>query len=607
MDNIRNLPDAIDTATNFQAAMERANDTLRSGVSAVRVAIMLTDGRPEPDENAQITVITDTHIPMAQTNSFRYYTIGLGNGVNVSLLQLIASSTNGDYTLVSSPTDLDQTYTNLFDIVAHTVVAGQIMLRERVDTNALDIIPGSFAVDVDLPMPSNQDLSNFYSSGVIDIPMGELRSNRLHSISFRVRTKSCLPIDSPEEFTTIQPNLNQPNLNPSRVTYLLGNVPTTLPLPLVELTCRKDPDLECEKSYEPATNTVTLSCQSKFVATAGVDKNIYNISIWEYPSIQYQYIDGSAVPTPEAFIPGNVVDLLYWHIDVLQPQEIRVFNFQVGQRAYIPRDGNPLRLNAVKLPDGVDAMVYYTPAGSAQKVKRLPQVDIAAYLLDDLPAGRPDLNIRQAFNEEELVELGLTPYNPETDPNMPSDGPTTEANWPSLENFLSRWETKDIWVDSQTSNGYVSDWSSNNTLHVQNRINHVIVAPPPMTTYWSYIEGQGDLFNQNDSNRVYVTIHNSGEAQSTLIANGISLYAKNYSTDSWDLVQSVDLPIINARTKEMFYFEIPSGTLQNDHLQQFGPATWSARTAEFRVVVSTSPNERHTNNNISSEKVFVIQ
>jgi len=601
INNIGNLSNASDVETNIERAMETANNILYSGSSAVRVAILLTDGRPTPDETAQISVISNTHIPEAQLNSFRYYTIGLGEYINAALLELIASSTNGDFSITNSSSDLDAIYTNLFDTVAHTVVAGQIVLQERVDTSAVEIVPDSFEVDNDLSMPNNTALNNFYSSGVIDVSMGELRSYRLHTIAFKVRTKSCLPIDSPEEFTIMQPNLNTSN-----VSYLLGNVPTTLPLPPVELKCWKDPDLDIRKEYESNTNTVTLRLESKFVATTGVDKNIYDISIYEHPSIQYQYINGSAVPAPDAFIPGGGTDLLYWHIDVLHPQEVREFNFRVEQRAYVPRDSNPLRLDAVKYPDHTDAFIYYTHAGVTQKYVRLPQHHITAYLLDDVPAGRPDLYIEPAFDGGDLHRLGLTPYNPATDPSMPSGGPATASNWSSLENFLRRWETQQIWVDSLTGNGYVSDWSRDNASHVQSHIDHVKV-DWDLTNIWKYIEGQGDLFNQNDENRIYVRIVNSGQGTSTAITDGVFLFVKNYNTNAWDLIQSENLPEITSSESERIFFELPSGTLQDDHLQQFGPATWNVWTAEFRVEVEVNPNERHTNNNISSEKIFVIE
>ena len=95
-------------------------------------------------------------------------------------------------------------------------------------------------------------------------------------------------------------------------------------------------------------------------------------------------------------------------------------------------------------------------------------------------------------------------------------------------NFLSRWETKSIWVDASYGNGYVLDWSRNNGLNIQNHINHVkLDAIEPV--YWSHIEGQGDLFKQSSDNRVYVQVRNLGEGASIEMNNGISLYVKNYS------------------------------------------------------------------------------
>lgn len=600
INSINNLPDPDEPETRFEEAMRRANITLQPGTNAVRAAILLTDGCPFPDEPAQVNAISNIYIPEAQINSFRYYTVRIGNSPCTALLQMIASSTNGDFWPAPSSSALISIFGDLFEEMAHTIVSGQIELIEIVNIDNLEII-GPFEVDNALPMPDNSTLNTFYSTGNINIPMGELRSNRLHTIAFGVRAKSCLPPEAIEDFTTFHPNLSG-----SQVEYILGTVPSVIPLPDVEIKCWKDPDLDIKKDFDPESNIVTITLTSKYVETTDEDKIIRNISVLEYPSIHYQYIANTATPQPDAFIPDMGTDLLYWHIDELLPQEQRVFTFNVEQRAYVPRDGTPLRLDAVKSPEGVDAIVKYTPPGGNERIKRIPQKEVTAYLLENIPAGRPDLGIIQPFDNNELFTLGLGPYDPITDPLMPSDGPATAANWPTMVNLLSRWETISIWIDAFDGNGYVNNWSRNNGQNIQNHIHHVIL-DPLQPNIWKYIDGQGDLFKLSDDNRVYVEVYNSGEGASVAINDGIALYAKNYTNYSWDLIGTNNLPVINPSTEELIKFELSSNTLLDSHLEQFGQSSWNVWTAEFRFEIQISQNEKHTNNNVSTEKVFVVQ
>jgi len=598
--NIEALPDASDDETHIDDAMETANNILTNGTSATRIAILLTDGRPEPNEAAQVNEITDTHITEAQLKSFRYYTIGIGNYIDVALLQLIATNTNGDFELATTAEQLNNIYENLFDEIVHTIVTGQIILEEKVNTDYLEIIPGTLEVDEALPMPNTSDLNNFYSTGEINIPMGELRSNQLHTIYFRVRTKSCLPVDSPEDFTTIPANRSN-----SQVTYVIGTVPSAYLLPAVELKCWKDPGLYIKKDFQVSTKTVTLTLKNSYLPMTGEDMTIRDISIHEVPSIHYQYKVNTASPELDAFIPGGITDLLYWHIDGLQPQEERSFSFEVEQRAYTPRDSNPLRVDADKEPDNADATVHYVLPGGIKRNKKLPQKQVTAYLLDYIPDGRPDLGIAPPLSGTELYTLGLGPYDPASDPNMPSDGPAAGSNWPQLDNFLMRWDSEHIYVDSRADNGYVQDWSRDEAAHVQSHIHHVTVdALHP--EYWSHIEGQGDLFYRSDENRIYVKIFNAGLGTANPIDDGISLYIKNYVTDAWDLLATNNIPAIPSHGDELIYFQLPASILIDDHLQQFGPATWNVWISEFRVEITVNPNEKHTNNNISYEKIFVV-
>lgn len=598
-DNIDNLPDANDSETRIDAAMAAANNVLSSGSNAVRIAMLFSDGAPVPDENAQTAAISDIHIPYAQQNSFRYYTIGLGGAVNTALMRFIASATGGEYTNVSSSLELIVLYGNIFNEVAHTIYAGQIVLEEKVDLNVVEIIPGSFEVDVGLPSPSVGALDNFVTTGDITIPMGELPSGKLHAISFRVKSRECLSVTAPQEFTFIQPNKATASLS-----YVLGSIPTTLPLPTVEIKCWRSPFLQVRKTYDPMTSEVSIWLKSNYVATTSEDRTIRDIEIWEYPSIHFQCEPASVNPAADKFIPGAKTDLLYWEIPALDPQEERTLRFRVTQRAYMPRDGTPLRVDAVKGPEGVDARIRYTLPDGTTPGPRLPQEHVLAYFLDNVPGYRPDLGVIAAFDGGELGTLGLAPYDPVTAGNIPAGGPS--ANWPLSTNELQRWESRSIWVDSEEGNGFVTDWDRNNAAHVISRIDNVRTdALNP--SIWKLIIGQGDMFYQNKVNRVYVNIYNSGKGPSDMLAGGVTLLAHNSTTGNWDALGSTDIDPVPPSETALKWIELVPNTLADAYLTPFGPAAWNTWTAELKIEIAVSADEKHTNNNAGTERVFVVK
>lgn len=593
--DISNLP-SPGGLTNIQQAMELAHTILQGGTSAVRIAILLTDGRPAPNSNAQSLVIAGTLVPEAQQNSYRYYTIGLGPDADNALLLLIANATGGEYHAAPQPAGLQGIYSVVFNHVAHTVLAGQIVLQERLNTSVVEFIPNSFAVDPDLSMPSLADLTTFRNTGAIDIPMGELPSNRLHTISFRVQTKNCLEVDAPQEFTTIYPDQST-----AKAVYILGQVPAEEFLPVVGLKCYPPGALRIEKTFDRVTKEVTIKLKSNFVATTAVDKTIRDINVYEYPSIHYQYESGTATPAPDRVIPAGNVDLLYWHIPTLAPQQEQILKFNVQTRAYIPRDGTPLHVDAQKARDGIDASIdYLLPDGTTQRA-RLPQVQVVVYILETVSGGRPDLFVTPGFDIDELATLGLNPYDPVTDPSIPIGGPASA--WPLSTNVLRRWESPYIWIDSEASNGFVSNW--NDAQDVQSHIDNAVF-DPLLPTNLRRIAAQGDLFSQGAVNRVYVLIDNTGLGDSVAIVDGIELYALNNTSGIWDLLETQNLPIILGNTTGRIMIELPASALQSAYLTQFGPQAWNVWTAELRVDIAISADEKHTNNNSSTERVEVV-
>ncbi len=106
---------------------------------------------------------------------------------------------------------------------------------------------------------------------------------------------------------------------------------------------------------------------------------------------------------------------------------------------------------------------------------------------------------------------------------------------------------------------------------------------------------------------MYVLIDNTGLGDSVAIVDGIELYALNNTSGIWDLLETQNLPIILGNTTGRIMIELPASALQSAYLTQFGPQAWNVWTAELRVDLAISADEKHTNNNSSTERVLVVQ
>ena len=608
LDDIDGISTPWFDSTNFRAGMGKSQELLYTSSRTVRIILLLTDGRPTPDTDAQSQYIYGTLLPDAIEAGLRYYTIGVGSNPDSGLLLLISDSTGGKYESVADPEDLTGIFEQIFQHAAHTVIASRMELMERVNTADVQIVPGSWQFSEGILLPADSLLAAFAESGAIILKLGDLPTGRTRTFSFRVRPRDCLTPDDERESVLITPNTD------TKVTFVYGQVPGEVRAFQPTLNCHKPPGLVIRKDYNAATSEVILTAESKYLPSAAVDNTIRNIQVYEFPSPQYQYRVGSAVPPVTRFIPSFYMDLLYWRIPTLAPQEQRELRFTVDLVAWTPHDMNPLRLNALSKDIVAGWATYIRPGGEKTNVT-LPQRLVYVSTMDLLPEGRPDLYITPALDVGEFQE-GVPEERPLDAELLSEHTGTLPADWLRLayELFQGK-ESPDVWIDTDT-NGFVNQWQPRDSPEVIAGIRrHITYATfDAMDGYFSAVHGQGDLWHRESKNRVYIRMENLGVAASRPIPGGLVLEAFDYDNGRWDLLQQIELPEVGvlANAQQLVYIELPANTLQPRHLQavrgaELLPPNWdNLRTAELRISLGWSPTERHTNNNWSSEKLIVM-
>jgi hypothetical protein len=611
------------TGTDIAGAMSKAQEMLVSSSSkATRIVLLLTDGEPAPpsDRQRQKDDIYGTLLPEAYKTGIQYYPVALGPSADVELVIHIAGKTDGDYNILEEdPGLLPSIYSEIFNDVAHTAITHRIILKERVDISVVEIIPGTGTLSKNSYPVIIEDwrqelLDEFADTGEIDLPLGTLSENENITFTFKVRTLECLPPDAEEQSIKIYPNRQE-----SRITYFYGQVPGTFDDLYEFVNCHKPPWIYADKDFDNETNEVVL-----YIKNMSSHYTIRDVNIIEIPSEYFQCEVDSVTPEPTKFIPGGVVDWLYWDVGDLAPEDDMEFRFKVTSRAYMPRDGNPLNVNYDKkwpstvrfvLPEGEKGLVFF------------PQKYISVATLETIPEGRPDLHLEPAYSIDDFWGLWL--------PEQYDLWRISEEVWfisylRSWMNhtFLINWfwsvhhpdlleaqESPDIWIDSK-DNGYVSNWTPINDPQVISDIkahqNKALFGDNGFFT--GRVIAQGDLFYLHMPNRVYVKIRCTG-GPSPAIFQGLKLFVFNYVDNAWEPIRKRNLPPIESGTESILHIELPASLLKETHHLSQIPNVEDPSYAPYdnvymtklRIELVPSPTEKHTNNNVSTEEIIVIR
>jgi len=170
--------------TPMEDAIEDAADELQTGSNDQKVMVLLTDGRPDGDEDDVIDAAED--VP----DDVQIQTVGLGGNTDTDLLKDIADETDGDYSSVGNSDKLNETFRK----IAGSVTQKEVNLIEYKDTT-VEVEVGSSSVT--LSGNANTPTSDSRPSKVIDIADlqgatdDELEEYVGTLVSARAMTRSC--------------------------------------------------------------------------------------------------------------------------------------------------------------------------------------------------------------------------------------------------------------------------------------------------------------------------------------------------------------------------------------------------------------------------------
>jgi hypothetical protein len=203
---------------------------------------------------------------------------------------------------------------------------------------------------------------------------------------------------------------------------------------------------------------------------------------------------------------------------------------------------NPLRLDAAKDPEAAEPRVEYSKPDGVREKRPIPQ---AYAVIPDIEVcdGRPDLYVTPAFSTHDYFS--------------PEENPFTYV--------MARDESESVWVDGGY-NGFVQNWNDAN--QIQTRLKGASRSGLEVE-----VQGQGDHFYQNQPNKLYVRVTNTGKKASPGIPSGLRLELRNNQTNSWDRIADSNIPAIQvlpAVHRVFVVFNIPPGMMTPEYLRDYG-------------------------------------
>ena len=570
----------------------------------VRICILLTDG--QPSHPGEISSIQNQAIPQANDLGIRYFTVGVGGGTNEHLLQLIAGI-GGNYIEVPDETELAEVYNDIFHEITTRSVAAMVELDEQVNTDQFTIVPDSWTWSRGEIAPRPTVMEEFRISGHLRHMLGTMLSENTVTFSFDVQTKACPSPPGQDGWSVVAPNIS------TNVSYRFGGAPGRVTAFQNQVNCHPC-NLVVLKDYNPGSKETVLTVKSCLARHPVVDNTIHDVRIFEFPSVQYQYRAQTASPMLTGFIPDKRYDLLYWTIPKLTPLESRTFYFRSDFIGWYPRDVNPMFLNERDKDEGESSsfVTYRMPDGE-RGTEFIPQRRRNESVVENLPEGRPDYFIDPPWNLEE-VKSGIPRQNTNDEKTLSLLAGDLPGHWPIDNPLFLGEESVDVWIDS-AKNGFVSRWGPSTSpslrRHIVTHIDNAVF--DRLHGYFRYIKSQGDLFYRNFANRVYIRIRNQN-AFIPIRSFNAKLEARNSVTSEWQQIATI--PVSLTGSSQIVYFEIPARSVPAELLRPIsrlpsqpgpGPNWEHAWLTELRVRLTGTAPEKHTTNNVTTEKILVVE
>jgi hypothetical protein len=161
---------------------------LANGNNNIRAIILLTDGQAEPDADGQSVYIYSELVEEAETESIRYYTVGLGSNPWIDL-GTMASLTGGFYEPDATGDEIPGIFQDVFDDISQQIFAEQVTLHLYRDNHVADFVLGSLELSDEAVFPDEWEIDAFADpegSGYLRVDFGPMEEDVARTLSFEL-------------------------------------------------------------------------------------------------------------------------------------------------------------------------------------------------------------------------------------------------------------------------------------------------------------------------------------------------------------------------------------------------------------------------------------
>lgn len=334
-------------ATNIADGFSLGNSILRGSTTTKRVAILMTDGIPEPDPARQGQAIY-AELKTLSADLITYHTVGLGT-VDPILLDTIARRTGGTFTATSSPGELDALFSQIYDAQSKSLTIKDLMIHEELSP-FLTAEHSSLHVSFIPPSNDAQEFSNaiaavepgFYANGALDFPsLYDVPGKLYFSYSFKARVTKC---DSGQDIAVPlraqSAGISFLNGSGSRVKYSMTATPITI------RTC----GVYLEKTFDENAKQVHVNVKNS------LPRSIRNVVLVDQVTDNFDYVrDAETSPLP--FRLDHASREIEWHLDSIQSNTVQSLVYYLKDTVNLPPAVYP-----VEFDDDLSFWTFETPA-----------------------------------------------------------------------------------------------------------------------------------------------------------------------------------------------------------------------------------------------------
>lgn len=380
--------------TNIAEGLRKGVSELQKITKPVRVAILFTDGKPEPNASAQ-TIDINNQLTALSDKALIVHTVGFGT-VDAILLDAIARRTGGTFNLSPTASEIQGIFEKIYDEEALSLSTRAVLIKEAISKNFSIVdnsLKSSFLPSSLDPISFEEAMASvkgpFYTSGELPFPfIPELAGGNFFGYTFEARASDC--DESTDQVVDLRRSI-------AAIEYFDGETTKKVGYDPIQITILKC-NVHVDKMWDESERRFDITVSNSFGHAIRELRVVDELSDAFYVDTS-KFLDFTLIPPPQ--IPNNDGLSIEWDIGRLESKSSQKLSYFVKENMNAV-DG----MNKIQATEGIDsAGVFWTSDTPLFKVLKSDAVFPA--LSEELIGYKPLSTATETYLESRMSALGL--------------------------------------------------------------------------------------------------------------------------------------------------------------------------------------------------------